>query len=363
MRRYGHGPCPSTASSADVTGDGCVDVRDVQAVAAAYTAPRPPAPDSTVPSHLFAPPSISGLDADVLSLAPGDITFTVNSTADDADANTADGVCATAAGVCTLRAALQWPTRTPAATASRFNIPGTGVQTINLASALPDLSDSSGGTEIDGYTQPGVEPEHRRRWPSNAGAADRHHGRRRCASSTRCSASRRRTTSSAASRSTSSWRKIWLAGPTPTTTVIAGNFIGTDPAATLRLVELRATPPTPASWSTTRRTTTGSARRRLAGRNVISGNQRSGVHLTARAPTRNIVRNNIVGLSPDGTRRLANVIHGLDVDQGDAEQHHRRHRPAPAQRPLGQQRRRHRGRPPHDAPSATRSSATSSAPT
>jgi len=34
-------------------------------------------------------------------------TFTVNSNADDADANVGDGICATASGVCTLRAALQ----------------------------------------------------------------------------------------------------------------------------------------------------------------------------------------------------------------------------------------------------------------
>ena len=54
----------------------------------------------------------------------------------------------------------------------------------------------------------------------------------------------------------------------------------------------------------------------LAGRNVISGNQRSGVHIYAENTRANIVRNNIVGLSPDGTRRVRNRTHGVDVDQG-----------------------------------------------
>ena len=54
----------------------------------------------------------------------------------------------------------------------------------------------------------------------------------------------------------------------------------------------------------------------LAGRNVISGNQRSGVHIYAENARANIVRNNIIGLSPDGTRRVLNRTHGIDVDQG-----------------------------------------------
>jgi hypothetical protein len=39
----------------------------------------------------------------------------------------------------------------------RFNIPGTGVHTIAVASALPPLSDSLGAV-VDGYTQPGAAP-------------------------------------------------------------------------------------------------------------------------------------------------------------------------------------------------------------
>ena len=42
-----------------------------------------------------------------------------------------------------------------------FLIPGIGVQTINITSALPKLTDQAGGTTIDGYTQPGSSREHR----------------------------------------------------------------------------------------------------------------------------------------------------------------------------------------------------------
>ncbi len=235
MQRYGHGAC--SASPADVNGDGCVDVRDVQTVAAAYTAPRPAPPDTTVPSHLFAPSSIGGLDDDVLSLAPGDVTFTVNSTADDADANTADGICATAAGVCTLRAAIQSANAHSGRDGIAFNIPGSGVQTIALASALPDLSDSSGGTEIDGYTQPGSSPN-TDPIASNAvlriaitGGGDAVEF-----------AVLRMTSPNNVLRGVSiyrAWRKVWMAGPNAHDNVDRGQLHRHRPGGHLRLAELR----------------------------------------------------------------------------------------------------------------------------
>src|SRR5690606_38888623 len=48
-------------------------------------------------------------------------TFTVNNTADAPDANPGDGICATASGVCTLRAALQ--EANAAAGADTINVP------------------------------------------------------------------------------------------------------------------------------------------------------------------------------------------------------------------------------------------------
>jgi len=64
-------------------------------------------------------------------------TFTVNSTADDADGSPLDGACDVSRetdGVCTLRAAIQQANATSGADTINFNIPGTGVQTIHVNS-------------------------------------------------------------------------------------------------------------------------------------------------------------------------------------------------------------------------------------
>ncbi len=85
--------------------------------------------------------------------APTSATYTVNSTDDTTDA-AIDGVCETAAGngVCTLRAAIQEANATAIADNIGFNLIGTGVQTITLGDRLPDISNP---VTIDGYTQPG----------------------------------------------------------------------------------------------------------------------------------------------------------------------------------------------------------------
>src|SRR5687768_13637986 len=65
--------------------------------------------------------------------------FTVNSNGDAPDASTGNGVCATSAGVCTLRAALSEANATGAADTISFAI-GSGHQTITPLSALPSIS-------------------------------------------------------------------------------------------------------------------------------------------------------------------------------------------------------------------------------
>src|SRR5207253_316095 len=67
-----------------------------------------------------------------------------------------DGICATSAATCTLRAAMQESNAQTGPNTIQFAIPGTGVKTIQLAFTLPTLSDTTGGTVIDGYTQSGA---------------------------------------------------------------------------------------------------------------------------------------------------------------------------------------------------------------
>ena len=80
-------------------------------------------------------------------------TFIVNRTGDEADAVVGDGLCLTAVGGCTLRAAIQEANVTAALDQIQFAILGTGVQTINVTSQTPFVSKP---VTIDGYTQPGA---------------------------------------------------------------------------------------------------------------------------------------------------------------------------------------------------------------
>ncbi len=90
---------------------------------------------------------------------PVNETFIVNDVGDEADADPADGVCATATGVCTLRAAIQQANAQADATdllmdIISFNIPGDGPHLIQPASPLPPLV---APVFIDGTTQPGFD--------------------------------------------------------------------------------------------------------------------------------------------------------------------------------------------------------------
>lgn len=80
-------------------------------------------------------------------------TFTVDSTGDASDASAGDGNCATAGGVCTLRAAIQEANALSGADSVAFAIAGSGPHTITVATALPFISTD---LTIDGTTQTGT---------------------------------------------------------------------------------------------------------------------------------------------------------------------------------------------------------------
>src|SRR5215212_11025217 len=90
-------------------------------------------------------------------------TFTVNSTADHADAVlgvdgcftgfTVDGAGGTPVAECTLRAALNEANYTSGADTINFAIAGTGVKTIAPESELPTITEA---VTINGYSQPGA---------------------------------------------------------------------------------------------------------------------------------------------------------------------------------------------------------------
>src|SRR3990170_1974359 len=79
------------------------------------------------------------------------LTFTVNSTGNSGDSNTADNVCNDGTGACTLRAAIQQANVSAGADAITFSI-GSGAQAIAPATVLPTVTQP---VVIDGTTQPG----------------------------------------------------------------------------------------------------------------------------------------------------------------------------------------------------------------
>ena len=79
-------------------------------------------------------------------------TFTVDSTGDGADSDTTDGVCDDGNGECTLRAAIEEANEAERSTI-KFDISGSGTQTIQPASALPTIAKT---VFIDGFSQPGA---------------------------------------------------------------------------------------------------------------------------------------------------------------------------------------------------------------
>src|SRR5262245_54646745 len=85
--------------------------------------------------------------------SPLGATFTINSTSDLPDANTADGVCDAGGGICTLRAAIQQGNALAGTDSAVFAIAGSGVRTIVPTSALPNIT---GALILDGWTQGGM---------------------------------------------------------------------------------------------------------------------------------------------------------------------------------------------------------------
>ncbi len=82
-------------------------------------------------------------------------TFVVNSQqGDESDASSADALCKTSNGECTLRAAIQQANFTPGADTINFNAPG-GFVSLHPTAPMPVITDA---VTIDGYSQPGTHP-------------------------------------------------------------------------------------------------------------------------------------------------------------------------------------------------------------
>jgi hypothetical protein len=95
----------------------------------------------------------------VFSMAAGANTFVVDATSSEVDANPGDGMCRTAGGLCTFRAAVMESNALAGDDLIHFNIAPGGIARIQLAHTVGGVTSSLGITDtvtIDGSTQPGL---------------------------------------------------------------------------------------------------------------------------------------------------------------------------------------------------------------
>ncbi|MEM7275908.1 MAG: putative Ig domain-containing protein, partial [Actinomycetota bacterium] len=284
---------------ADVDGNGCIDMADVVAVARAarLAPPRPP------------------LDPNSDRAVNGPTPMVVNSTSDEWDANLNNGVCNTPSGGCSLRAAILQANANPGPDIIHFAIPGNGPHTINLGSSLPTLNDTTGGTRIDGFTQPGASVN-TSPTVSNANIRIQIRGTGNGAGNVTL----RIASAGNEVRGLAMYRAFWniqLTGNGATGNRIVGNHIGTNAAAT----------EDPTSGATdqagieigNQASNNAIGTPALADRNVISGNYYSGIRINHAGTKGNYVQNNLVGLHPNGNSSLYTRVAGVDIQWGAEE--------------------------------------------
>ncbi|CAA9358456.1 MAG: hypothetical protein AVDCRST_MAG93-7505 [uncultured Chloroflexia bacterium] len=322
-------------ASRDVTGDGCIDVADVQRVAGSIiptTTSGTRSQRAARTGGILRPISFgsSRLRTATVSQAVRP-TLYVNSTGDDVDAAPGDGVCATAAGACTLRAAIAEANKQSGANLIAFAIPGTGVHTIALASSLPSISDETGPTTIDGYTQAGAQPN-TDPLVSNAQIKVEVVGSELVVNPDGKYVEGEALALFDAIRVTSpnnlirglafyrTARSIWMSGTNSYENSVVGNFVGMTAAGQPWYDQIaQLTKRGGENGAKGVVMNYGAHHNHVGGvtaveRNIISGNANDGIHIQAEGSEYNKVLNNLFGLGPNGRTRVRNWGDGLDVN-------------------------------------------------
>jgi hypothetical protein len=202
-----------------------------------------------------------------------------------------------------LRQAILDANASPGTQTIAFNIPGAGVHTINLTLPLPDITDA---VVIDGYTQPGSRVNTLTTGDdavllvelngTNAGAG---------ADGLRLTGNGSTVRGLVINR----FNDIGIVLNGSDNNIIEGNFIGTDPTGLIDLgngdtgIKME-------SINADNNFIGGTA---LAARNIISGNNNSGIEFEG-SSTGNTVQGNFIGLAADGTTALGNFGYGVLFD-------------------------------------------------
>ena len=298
-------PCVGQRAAA---AGGCIDIGDIQRLAS-----TPAQLAASGPSGLLGATAGTAGTAGTAVAALADPTLVVNARGDASDTKQGDGLCRTTAGTCTLRAAIQEANAQTGPNTINFAIPGAAPFVIQTASRLPAIRDTTGGTFINGFTQPGATPN-TDPLVSNATVLIEVKG-----GGTNAWDGFAITSGSNTLRGLSIYnfrRPIWIyrTGKFTAGNTIQGSVIGTDPAGNFvapALVDLghgihieQDSPNTLIGGPAP------------ADRNVVSGNARHGIGVWHSWSDNTVVQGNLVGLSPDGTRRVPNRKHGVDLNFG-----------------------------------------------
>jgi len=194
-----------------------------------------------------------------------------------------------------LREAINFANTLPGTNTITFNIPGNGVQTINLTSGLPTITNP---VTIDGYSQPGASPNTLAQGDNAVIAINLNGGGFSFGNALTIAANN--TTIRGLAIHNSQFAQIVVQG---TGDHIEGNFLGVSADGTKtgggRGIRVEGTGDT-----------IGGAN--PAQRNVISGNGASGVEIVAPA---NLVAGNFIGTNIAGTAALANGGDGITIFQ------------------------------------------------
>jgi hypothetical protein len=222
-------------------------------------------------------------------------------------------------GTGSMRDAMNCADATPGLNTISFNIAGSGVQTITLATALPAITDP---VIIDGYTQPGAM--------ANTNAIDDRDPAKRGLNGTlliQLSGPAGGTPAISGLNITGSGNTVrglvingfannGIAINGGDNNVVVGNYIGTDPTGMAAIGN--------GKWGVL--INTGSADNRVgtdgdglsdpAERNLIGGSGFGGIGITGANTDRNVVAGNLIGTNRLGTAALANANRGIDVFNG-----------------------------------------------
>ncbi|MBA3622638.1 MAG: hypothetical protein H0W51_10035, partial [Euzebyales bacterium] len=301
LRERNGGDCRGS-SPGDVNRDGCVDVADLQLlttdaseIAASGTSPND--------RHGLAP--MASLDAEGAGT-----TLTVDYGRDGSDVKPGDGVCKAASGLCTLRAAIEEANALTGPNTINFAIGTGGLKTITLKSQLPSLSDQSGPTTIDGYSQPGAAPNTD---PviSNAKIMIQVVGGGENLFDALIITSPGNVLKGLSIYN--SYVGVRIYGSAALGNVLKGNFIGTNAAGTYAAARVAGSSGIVNREAASDTRIGGTA---PAQRNVISGNAYTGIHTYDAGTSDLVIQGNIIGLSPTGGQIGPNRGHGFDANAG-----------------------------------------------